>query len=176
MIHKLPYMPEEWKLSFKVYIPEHQFNDQSSILKFELIGRRGFIEIGLSQQQYLYIQIVGDVGRRWSNAKTPTPLNRWLSLDFNLVRFNETYYMVWFIDQTFQRQSEIRHWDHNHFKDVTVYASKKGRGAVFSRIKEILFDKTGGELIDSFAFALGYFSVFYPVGTQRCFNVHTTLF
>ena len=148
MIHKLPYMPEEWKLSFKLFIPENQFNDQSSILKLELIRRQGSIEIGLSnQRQHLYVDIVGRVGKRLSRSRRPAPLNTWLSVDINLVRFNTTFKLVWFIDQILQKNQEIEHWDHNHFKNVTVYASKKGRGAVFPRIKEILFDKTGGLLI-----------------------------
>ncbi|XP_066929654.1 uncharacterized protein [Clytia hemisphaerica] len=158
VIHELPYMPEQWKLSFKVYFSNHQPNSHSSILTFDLIGRRGKIEIGLSQRRFIFVEMSGEIGKRWLNGKYKAPLNKWVSVDINLVRFNGTYQLMLFMNQIYQRSFAIKFWEPTYFKDITVYASKKlnaWKSNVVSTIKELLFYRTKEPVTYNNAIQLG---------------------
>lgn len=95
------------------------------------------------------MDIYGEIGKRWLNGKYQAPLNKWISVDINLVRFNGTYQLMLFMDQIYQRSFAINFWEPTYFKDITVYASKKlnaWKSNVVSTIKELLFDRTKGKL------------------------------
>ena len=146
-------MPEEWKLSFKLWIQEE--NTEGPFLRFQTQSQ-GSLSLYINQEQKLSIRFKTKSIDLQTISKKKITIKMWLLIEITLMKIGKTFELFWTIDQMLQENHLIEDFPGHPLTDVVVYTPKMNVQRQ-NKIKELYFGKEGKKSLLIFDVFLEYF-------------------